>query len=413
MRLRFLTRSIYTSPHRTPRLPPPSSTFHYHFPPNTPVPNSPAYIDALDGTQISHTQVKNQALSLGWTVRQIKQQGNAKDGPTTVLLFATNSVHYSIVFFAAQAARMVVSLASSSYTPSELAYHIHDSRPALAFVEEALMDVYEQACREVKQPPRAVYSMPGAGTSTTTATTAAAAPKTAVTSFKSTAQAPCYTTLMAESASLNGWQGDPIGPNEEHETAVLCYSSGTVSEIFSSHLTGHYSSDPLVSLDRSPQGCGNYALELDHDADHLHYGHAPIVPRDQRPCTRPVTIQSHFWSRPCPPPSTHPTSAHHHLAQVHPPHLFHRDSAVPHHMVIHRPPTRQLTGTLFISWQMGLVEPSWHVEWGSSHVLSRCRKGHGPYREYHTAGRVYDHSGVRSHRDISGDAFLAAGRCET
>lgn len=204
--------TIYKSPFAEPPLPSPTSLFHFHFPPgrqDEARDNLPAYVDALSGNTLTQGQIRNSSLDIGYGLKNLKA---IKKGDVA-LIFSTNSLDYAITFFACQAAGLIVTPASASYTPHELAYHIKDSTAKIAFIQPELLDTFHKAEVILKQE--------GGGKGVLPYTLDSARDI-----LDSDGTVPSYRTL---SLKAGNWTGEALQAGEEHVAAVLCYSSGTVN----------------------------------------------------------------------------------------------------------------------------------------------------------------------------------------
>jgi 4-coumarate--CoA ligase len=210
--------TIYRSPFLEPVLPEPTSLFHFHFPTTGSDPARdalPAYTDALTGHTLTQGEVRSISLRLGYGIKQISRLVKGD----VALIFSPNSLEYAVAFFACQAAGLVVTPASASYTPHELAYHIKDSTAKIAFVHPDLMETFENAQQVVKQETASrdslqVYQL---------------TPDSAADTQDDGQGGRPFRTLMVTEDDLGGWRGEKLEPGEEHNAAVLCYSSGTVN----------------------------------------------------------------------------------------------------------------------------------------------------------------------------------------
>lgn len=209
--------TIYRSPFPEPALPEPTSLFHFHFPAaglEASRKDLPAYTDALTGQTLTQGQVRSTSLRMGYGMKQLPRLAKGD----VALIFSPNSLEYAIAFFACQASGLVVTPASASYTPHELAYHIKDSTAKIAFVHPDLMDTFEKAQQVIRREDASqeeldVYRL---------------------TPEKSASDQDerSFWELMVPEDDMGDWRGETLGPGEEHDAAVLCYSSGTVNTTF-------------------------------------------------------------------------------------------------------------------------------------------------------------------------------------
>jgi 4-coumarate--CoA ligase len=205
--------TIYKSPFPEPPLPSPTSLFHFHFPPGVydkAKDSLPAYVDALTGDTLTQGEVRDNSLSIGYGLRNLK---GIKKGDVA-LIFSTNSLEYAVAFFACQAAGLIVTPASASYTSHELAYHIKDSTAKIAFIQPDLLSTFHKAEIILKEEE--------GGREGVLAYTLDSAKEV----LDDDGTVPCYKAL---SLKAGNWKGEALQSGEEHSAAVLCYSSGTVN----------------------------------------------------------------------------------------------------------------------------------------------------------------------------------------
>jgi len=205
--------TIYKSPFTEPSLPSPTSLFHFHFPPGVQdkaKDNLPAYVDALTGDTLTQGEVRDNSLRIGYGLKKLK---GIKKGDVA-LIFSTNSLEYAIAFFACQAAGLIVTPASASYTSHELAYHIKDSTAKIVFIQPDLLSTFHKAEIILKEENGGREGVP-------------------IYTLDSTKDVPggdgtvpSYQSLALEAGV---WKGEALQSGEEHSAAVLCYSSGTVN----------------------------------------------------------------------------------------------------------------------------------------------------------------------------------------
>jgi 4-coumarate--CoA ligase len=210
--------TIYRSPFPEPVLPRPQSLFHFHFPTTGLDPARaalPAYTDALTGQTLTQGEVRSMSLRMGYGIKKVPELAKGD----VALIFSPNSLEYAVAFFACQAAGLVVTPASASYTPHELAYHIKDSTAKIAFVHPDLMETFEKAQQVIEQENG---SQKGLDVFQLTS-------DSAVDVQDGGKGGRSFWTLMATDDEVGDWRGEELGSGEEHNAAVLCYSSGTVN----------------------------------------------------------------------------------------------------------------------------------------------------------------------------------------
>lgn len=155
------------------------------------------------------------SLRMGYGIKKVPELAKGD----VALIFSPNSLEYAVAFFACQAAGLVVTPASASYTPHELAYHIKDSTAKIAFVHPDLMETFEKAQRVVEQENGSQKGLDVFQLTPDSAGDVQAEEK----------GGRSFWTLMATENEVGAWRGEELGPGEEHNAAVLCYSSGTVN----------------------------------------------------------------------------------------------------------------------------------------------------------------------------------------
>lgn len=134
---------------------PETSLFSFLLPANDPDADHVAFIDAPSGRRITRGELALQARKLAYGLRLSLSDAHSYLNPTTkrkgpglnvprdsvVLIFSGNSPLVPLAILGCIAAGLRVSMASSSLTPSELAYQIADSAPSHIFVQPELLEV--------------------------------------------------------------------------------------------------------------------------------------------------------------------------------------------------------------------------------------------------------------------------------
>lgn len=206
---------IFRSPLADVPLPPLQSIFSYYLPAKPRYPDYAAVTDGATGRSITVSQLRNDSLRLGLGLQQNLKLSHVQQ--TVAVIYSPNSVDFVQIFYGCQAAKVITSLANASYTASELAHQLRDGDPAIAFVHPAIYDAYVGAIKilqtEGRSSPKLFWAVPENEV-----------PKTLLgTGVKS------YQTLLVDETTAQGFDGVPAKGVEAHETAMLCYSSGTVS----------------------------------------------------------------------------------------------------------------------------------------------------------------------------------------
>lgn len=209
--------TIIKSPYQGIELPRPDTIFRHYLPAEARFPEYPAFIDGLTGRSISSTQLRTNALRLGIGIRNLLQRDLQRPGQKQVaLIFSPNSIDFPQIFYGCQSVKFITSLANASYTFKEIAHQIRDGRAKISFVHPTLYSTYKQAEDILKTEghvlPTVFWAVPGSATS---------GPERR--SFQS------YEDLMVDTAEIRGFEGIEAEGDEAYNTALLCYSSGTVS----------------------------------------------------------------------------------------------------------------------------------------------------------------------------------------
>lgn len=226
---------IYKSPYEALPSPEPSSLFHSHLEPGRlPFPDShPAFIDALSGRVMTRGELRKRSLRLGKGLQlafeQLERYGVVVTHPNTqagrnpdahthvVLIFSPNSIEFPVAFYGSQAAGYITSLANSGYTARELAHQLRDSTAKIAFVAPSHVEIFLGAKKELGREGDTVqgFVLLEDGQELDEGHK-----KAGLRSFKD---------LWVGEADLNGFEGVRKENGGQHDVAVLCYSSGTVS----------------------------------------------------------------------------------------------------------------------------------------------------------------------------------------
>lgn len=206
------------SPHLAPPPPPADTLFQHYLPASARFPEYPAFIDGLSGRTITSTQLRTDALRLGRGIQRIlSQRQPSSQEPAVALIFSPNSVDFPQIFFGCQSVKVITSLANAGYTANELAHQIRDGRPFVAFVHPSLQATFFQSINTLKAEgfhsiPKVYWAVPGSEV-----------PAGIAESVQT------YDRLMVDHEQISGFQGIQAKDDEAHDTALLCYSSGTVS----------------------------------------------------------------------------------------------------------------------------------------------------------------------------------------
>jgi hypothetical protein len=215
--------AVFHSPLADIPLPPPQSIFNYYLPAKSRYPDYAALTDGASGRSITVAQLRNTSLRLGLGIQRVLKLSAAQQ--TVAVIYSPNSIDFAQIFYGCQAVKVVTSLANASYTASELAHQLRDGDPSIVFVHPAIYDAYLGAIKlletEGRSLPRLFWAVPENEVPQELLGSA--------TGVKS------YQALLVDEEAVEGFNGIPAHGEEAHETAMLCYSSGTVSRFQLGH----------------------------------------------------------------------------------------------------------------------------------------------------------------------------------
>nr|WLW11164.1 putative coumaryl-CoA ligase [Trichosporon asahii] len=175
----------------------------------------PAFIDGFTGKALTRGQLKDGALRLAGALGKL---GLGRG--STVCIFAPNSVNWARAAFGAMAAGVTISPANAAYAAKEIAYQINNSDSKLLFIDPVLLPVYEEAQSQIENKLDASRVV--------LLCTPEQKPKG---SKYRTIDEVIATSQPVPFATAKG--------NEIHDTAWLCYSSGTTG-LPKGVMTTHY-----------------------------------------------------------------------------------------------------------------------------------------------------------------------------
>jgi acyl-CoA synthetase (AMP-forming)/AMP-acid ligase II len=208
--------AIVRSPLPDVPIPSPQSFFQHYLPAEPRYANYPAFIDGSTGRTITVAQLREDSLRLGMGLKRELQLSGLEE--TVAVIYSSNSVDFAQMFYGCQSVRIITSLANASYTASELAHQLRDGSPAVAFVHPSNYEGYAGAIQMLKteglKEPRLFWAVPLEDV-----------PKT----LRDETGVRSYQSLMVNTTDLEGFQGMSAEGEAAHQTALLCYSSGTVS----------------------------------------------------------------------------------------------------------------------------------------------------------------------------------------
>jgi 4-coumarate--CoA ligase len=219
--------SILTSHYPTPPLPSTStSLFHFYLPSHLDRPDDLAFVSAEHPTTSSYTRqsFRTNALRLGCG---IKRRSTSNKAPQLALIFSPNSIHYPLIFFGLQSILTIASLANASYTSKELCHQLRDGKPQLLFVHPGLWDVANESLKILSTEPDERAWVEDVKVYFTVPTSELGPGRM---DYRSTPIKSFDSIYVDERDLPRGWAGDELDDEEKDDrTAVLCYSSGTVS----------------------------------------------------------------------------------------------------------------------------------------------------------------------------------------
>jgi 4-coumarate--CoA ligase len=191
------------------------SLFSYLLPIKDEHPERVAFIDVPTGRILTRGQLRYDARVLAYGLRLgLERRGGLNVARrSTILIFSGNSISVPLGILGALAAGLRVSMASSSLTPSELAYQIKDSEPTHLFVQPELAHIaiasLESLGVQSKGIKRRVLLL---------------APATGVPKDVQTSGLLNLDDIMADNKALFP---EPYDGKQSQRTAMLFYSSGT------------------------------------------------------------------------------------------------------------------------------------------------------------------------------------------
>ncbi|CAK9779667.1 acetyl-CoA synthetase-like protein [Cutaneotrichosporon oleaginosum] len=130
---------IYTSEHAVPALPR-LGLFQYLFPAEPVFDSSlPAFIDGIDGREISRAELEDEALRLASGLRALGMQRG-----DTACIWGLNSLEWVRAAYGCLAAGIAVTPANFAYEPTELAHQLNNSGAKFIFVAPDLVDKFNR-----------------------------------------------------------------------------------------------------------------------------------------------------------------------------------------------------------------------------------------------------------------------------
>ncbi|KAK0498257.1 AMP binding protein [Armillaria luteobubalina] len=179
-------------------------------------PELPAFTDAPSGTTITRRQLRDFSLALGHGLKSLgAQRGD------TVLVFSPNSLNYPVLLLGALSAGLRCTLANNAYTSHELVHQYTDSRAHFVFSTEDGLPTVRAMFKEIGVGEEGEKRIIVLSNSLAWAGGPDAASK------PESAGLPRMEDLLS-SGSLE--KEEKFDGDLAHETAFLCYSSGTTGK---------------------------------------------------------------------------------------------------------------------------------------------------------------------------------------
>ncbi|KAJ7594131.1 AMP binding protein [Mycena floridula] len=203
---------------------------------------SAAFIDAASGTTLTRSQFKLLVLALGHGLRAHPLLGANKGD--TVLIFSPNSLAWPVLLYGAMSAGLRCTLANSAYTSRELAHQYKDSGAKIIFTSEQNGPVVREMCSSLGISTEKVVVVSDC---------------LAWAGGPSAPRRPSDFLFFEDLFQMGSLVHEvEFNGQDAHETALLCYSSGTTGNPKASNLTTHQnltsvvdgavmSFDPLIS----------------------------------------------------------------------------------------------------------------------------------------------------------------------
>ena len=182
---------------------PSCSLFDFLLPPATGELHKPAFIDAVTGTQLTYAQLRSKSLELANGLRKLH---NIKKFDT-VLIISPNSLSYPVLILGTSAAGAKLSLANPAYNHFELSHQLKDSNATLVFAHPDNIALTKKILKEIGWSDAQIAHK-------------------LISASESDADGHAPYTRILDSAPQPGVPEKFDGENS-HETAVMCYSSGT------------------------------------------------------------------------------------------------------------------------------------------------------------------------------------------
>jgi 4-coumarate--CoA ligase len=230
---------IYTSRY-APISVPPTNVFDLLYSPehnpssSLPPPSHPSIVDPASKRSWTRSQVYHDALSLSAGLTKlysnpaglepllfspVSPESTKEELKTPLLIFSPNTPSFVLALLGSFASPkgIIPTLANASYTASELAHQLSNSRAAVVFVHPDLLPVLEQCMNDAKVPEDKWKAR--CWLLQDTSTEGGAAGENGIRNYREL-------FVKGEVSALEKMRGD-ARPNPE-DVAVLCYSSGTV-----------------------------------------------------------------------------------------------------------------------------------------------------------------------------------------
>lgn len=188
-------------------------------------PEVQAYVDIPTERSYTRAQVKQKALRLALGIKKAipRSSVEGRNGKRLAVVFSSNVIEYPLVVFGCQACLTITSLASAAYTFREFIHQLVDGRPDILFVHPNLWPTAKKAIGEVAKDSKhagwvknmKIYSV---------------LPRDLMNGTQDGLKS--FEDLCVPDSQVGSYSGDDLPVERMNETAVICYSSGTVSGAF-------------------------------------------------------------------------------------------------------------------------------------------------------------------------------------
>ncbi|KAK2463157.1 hypothetical protein APHAL10511_004812 [Amanita phalloides] len=182
--------------------------------------STPAFVDAPSGTTLTRADLKRLTLAFGHGIRNHPQ--TAAERGDTILIYSDNSLSWPVVVLGSVAAGLKCTLANSAYNARELAHQYTDSSARLILTSEQGLAIAQETLRTLgftdDQADRKIVVL---GSSLNWAGASDA-------SRSAEAAGLLYMEDLLQLGTLI--EEEKFDGRLAHDTALLCYSSGTTGK---------------------------------------------------------------------------------------------------------------------------------------------------------------------------------------